>query len=191
MRYPLVEAGTAALFLAMTIHFGYEPQLPAFLYLSSLAVVLSLIDLDVRRLPNSIVLPSYVVGLALLSLPAIAGDWTSLMRGVAAMAALFAGYLALSLAYPGGMGWGDVKLAGLLGLFLGFLSWSSVLVATFTAFLIGGLVGIGLLLSHRASRKSAIPFGPYMLSGAILAVFIAAPVATWYGSLLGPAGLSA
>jgi leader peptidase (prepilin peptidase)/N-methyltransferase len=188
-RYPLVEALTAALFVAMAVHFGFTPQLPAFLYLSAVAVVLSMIDIDVRRLPNDIVLPSYAVGLALLALPAIAGDWAALVRAILAMAALYGGYFALSLAYPGGMGFGDVKLAGLLGLFLGFVGWTSVLVATFAAFLIAGLVGVALVVARRASRKSAIPFGPFMLTGGVLAVFAAAPIATWYGSLLGSAAL--
>jgi leader peptidase (prepilin peptidase)/N-methyltransferase len=189
VRYPLVEATTAVLFVAMTAHFGLSAKLPAFLYLSAIAVVLALIDIDVRRLPNSIVLPSYLVG-ALLFIPAaVQGDWYSIARGLLAMVALFGGYFALILAYPGGMGFGDVKLAGLLGLFLGFVSWSSVLVATFAAFLIGGTAGVLLLLTHRATRKTAIPFGPYMLVGAILAVFVAAPITSWYSSLLGSAAL--
>jgi leader peptidase (prepilin peptidase)/N-methyltransferase len=184
-RYPLVEAMTAALFVAMTAHFGLSAQLPAYLYLSSIAIALSLIDLDVRRLPNVIVIPSYLVGLVLLIPPAIAGDMYSIGRALLAMLALFGAYFALSAAYPGGMGFGDVKLAGLLGLFLGFVSWSSVLVATFAAFLIGGTAGILLLLTRQASRKSAVPFGPFMLLGAILAIFFASPIASWYTALLG------
>jgi leader peptidase (prepilin peptidase)/N-methyltransferase len=102
------------------------------------------------------------------------------------MAALWALYFAIAFAYPGGMGFGDVKLAGLLGLYLGWLGWSSVLVGAFAGFLLGGLTGVALLLTRRAGRKSAIPFGPYMLAGAMLALFVAAPVATWYRSLLIP-----
>jgi leader peptidase (prepilin peptidase)/N-methyltransferase len=183
-RYPLVEICTSLLFVAVTARFGLQPVLAAYLYLAAIAVALTVIDLDVRRLPNVIVLPSYLVG-ALLIVPAAArAGWSSAARGLVAMVALSAFYLALSFLYPGGMGLGDVKLAGLLGLYLGWLGWNWVWVGTFTGFLLGGLVGAVLLVTRRANRKTAIPFGPFMLAGAMLALFIAGPIATWYGSLL-------
>lgn len=184
-RYPLVEAGTALLFVAITARFGFTPELPAYLYLASIAVALALIDLDVQRLPDAIVLPSYLVGLILLA-PAVlaSGDWGQALRAIAAMAALWAFYRLLTLIYPRGMGRGDVKLAGVLGLYLGFLGWDALLVGAFAAFLIGGLAGMTLLASHRASGKTAVPFGPYMLIGAFLAIFAAGPLAGWYLSLL-------
>jgi len=183
-RYPLVEVVTCVLFVAVTARFGLTLVLAAYLYLAAVAVALAVIDLQVRRLPDAIVLPSYLVG-ALLIVPAGAAraDWGSAGRGLLAMAALATFYLAIALLYPGGMGFGDVKLAGLLGLYLGWLGWSSVWVGTFTGFLLGGLVGSALLLTRRATRKTAIPFGPFMLAGAMLALFIASPVTTWYGSL--------
>ncbi len=187
VRYPLVEAGTGALFLAVTVRFGITAELPAYLYLAAIAVALAMIDFDVQRLPDSIVLPSYVVGLLLL-IPAgaEASNWHAAERALLAMAALFALYLAMSFAYPGGMGFGDVKLAGLLGLYLGWLSWSSVLVGAFAGFLIGGTVGVALISARRATGKTAIPFGPFMLAGAMLALFIANPVSHWYGALVNP-----
>jgi leader peptidase (prepilin peptidase)/N-methyltransferase len=181
VRYPLVELGTAALFVAVAARFGPTLALPAYLYLAAITVALAVIDVDVRRLPNAIVLPSYVVGAVLLVLT---GDWRSAVRGLIAMAGLFAFYAILTLLYPGGMGFGDVKLAGVLGLYLGWLGWSPVLVGTFAGFALGGLVGIGLMLTRRATGKTAIPFGPSMLAGAMLALFAAGPIATWYGSLL-------
>lgn len=186
-RYPLVELATAALFVLVTARIGLTLALPAYLYLAAIAVALTMIDIDVRRLPNAIVLPSYLVGAALFA-PAVLidGDWASAARALIAMAALFAAYFALAFAYPGGMGFGDVKLAGLLGLYLGWLGWNSVLVGTFAAFVLGGFVGVALLITRRADRKSAIPFGPYMLAGAFVALFIAAPVANWYGHLFAP-----
>lgn len=84
------------------------------------------------------------------------------------------------------MGGGDVKLAPLLGFYLGWLGWDAVAVGAFAGFLLGGVVGIALLAARTATRKSRIPFGPYMLAGAFLAVFAAAPVADWYTSLLLP-----
>jgi leader peptidase (prepilin peptidase)/N-methyltransferase len=183
-RYPVVELVTAALFVAVAARFGASLALPAYLYLAAVAVALAAIDLDVRRLPNAIVLPSYAVGAGLLLIPAAGhGDWWPLARGGLGMALLWLGYLAIALAYPGGMGFGDVKLAGLLGLYLGFLGWSPLWIGTLAGFLSGGLVAIGLVLARRAGRKTAIPFGPHMLAGAVLAVFAAGPIASWYQSL--------
>jgi leader peptidase (prepilin peptidase)/N-methyltransferase len=187
VRYPLVEVATALLFVGITARLGLSPALPAYLYLAGVAVALAVIDLDVRRLPDLIVLPSYLVGGVLLGTAAAAnGDWASAGRGLAAMAALGAVYFGLSLAYPGGMGFGDVKLAGLLGLYLGWLGWSAVWVGTFAGFLLGGLVGVALLATRKAGRRSAIAFGPAMLGGALVAVFGAGPIAAWYGSLFTP-----
>jgi len=187
IRYPLVELATAALFVAVTARLGISPALPAYLYLAAVSVALAMIDFDVRRLPDAIVLPSYAVA-GLLLVPAVLahGDWAAVLRSLAAMAALWAFYFVLFFVYPGGMGFGDVKLAGLLGLYLGWLGWSSVLVGTFAGFLVGGLTGAVLLLARRAGRKTGIPFGPAMLAGALVALFAAGPVAAWYLSLLAP-----
>ncbi len=186
-RYPLVEAGTALLFVAVTARFGVTLALLAYLYLAAIAVALAIIDVEVRRLPDAIVLPSYAVSaLLIISAGAAREDWWSAGRGLVAMAALATFYLALAVVYPGGMGMGDVKLAGLLGLYLGWLGWSSVWIGTLTGFVLGGLVGAGLMVTRRATRKTAIPFGPFMLAGAMLALFIAGPVTTWYASLVTP-----
>lgn len=186
VRYPLVELATAVLFAAVTARFGLSATLPLYLYLAAVAVPLTVIDLRLHRLPDAIVLPSYAV-CAVLLVPAVAtGGWTDVVRAVAAMAAVWAGYYALAWLYPGGMGFGDVKLAGLLGLCLGPLGWPAVLIGVLAGFLLGGLAGSALLLSGRAGRKTALPFGPFMLAGAFLAVFAAVPIASWYSSLLTP-----
>ena len=183
-RYPLVEAGTAVLFAAVAARFGWSWELPAYLYLAAVAIALAAIDLDVLRLPDQIVLPSYSIALALFVPAMIAGDgWGAATRALIAAAVLWIVFEVISLF---GMGGGDVKLAPLLGLCLGWLGWSWVAVGTFAAFLLGGLVGVTLLLLKVADRKSRIPFGPYMLAGAFLAVFAAAPIADWYTALLLP-----
>jgi leader peptidase (prepilin peptidase)/N-methyltransferase len=110
------------------------------------------------------------------------GDWTATTRGLLAMALLFGLYLAISYGYRGGMGLGDVKLSGVLGLYLGWLGWSSVLVGAFAGFLLGGLVGVAMLATRRATRRTALPFGPSMLTGALVAVFLADPIASWYAA---------
>jgi leader peptidase (prepilin peptidase) / N-methyltransferase len=103
------------------------------------------------------------------------------------MAALFVFYLGLSFTYKGrGMGRGDVKLAGVLGLYLGWLGWSSLLVGVFAGFLLGGLVGGALLALRRAGLRTQFPFGPSMLAGAFVAVFAGGPIGAWYLSLLLP-----
>jgi leader peptidase (prepilin peptidase)/N-methyltransferase len=185
-RYPLVEAGTAALFVAVAVRFGASWELPAYLYLAAIAVALAAIDLDVMRLPDKIVLPSYLVALALLT-PAVIAEhsWAAATRGLTGAILLFAFYFVLAV-LPRGMGGGDVKLAGLLGLYLGWLGWSSMVIGAFAGFLIGGLAGVVLMLLRRAGRRSRIPFGPAMLAGAFLAVFAAPAIADWYTSLLIP-----
>ncbi|WP_432547103.1 prepilin peptidase [Kineococcus sp. SYSU DK004] len=185
-RYPLVELGTAVLFAAVAHVVGPTWALPAYLYLAAIAVALALIDLDVRRLPDPIVLPSYVVAGALLLLASAGtGDWAAAGRAVAGMLVLGLLYGALFVAKPGGMGLGDVKLSGVLGLYLGWWGWDALAVGAFAAFLIGGLVAVVTILRRGGGRRTAIPFGPSMLGGALLALPAAGPVAGWYLGLMG------
>ena len=185
-RYPLVEAGTAALFVAVAGKFGWSWELPAYLYLAAVAIALAAIDIDLMRLPDKIIFPSYAVAPILL-LPAVLAEhgWAAAARGLAAAALLYAGYWILAV-LPKGMGGGDVKLAPLLGFYLGWLGWSSVAVGALAGFLLGAVAGVALMAARAATRKSRIPFGPYMLAGAFLAVFAAAPIASWYSGLVTP-----
>ncbi|GIG20377.1 prepilin peptidase [Cellulomonas chitinilytica] len=190
VRYPLVEAGTGVLFALTAWWAGADWVLPALLYLAAISVALALIDLDTKRLPDAIVLPAYPVSLALLALaswnPGGASDWTALWHALVGGAALFAVYFVLVIAYPAGMGLGDVKLAGVLGLYLGWFGWGALLVGWFAAFLLGGLFAVGLVVARRAGRKSGIPFGPWMLLGA--AVGIVAGEQLWSAYLSAMAG---
>jgi leader peptidase (prepilin peptidase)/N-methyltransferase len=180
-RYPLVEIGTAVVFVLLAASIGPHPELPAFLYLGAIGVALALIDIDVKRLPNAIVLPSYVVGAAMLGLAAaIGGDYADYLRAGLGAAALFGLYFLLAFIYPAGMGFGDVKLAGVLGMYLGWLGWAEVVTGGFLGFLFGGLVGGALMAAHRAGRKSQIPFGPFMLLGAFVAIFAGGALADLY-----------
>ena len=176
-RYPLVELATGVAFGVMAARFGLDAVLPAYLYLAAIGVALWMIDLDVKRLPNAIVLPSYVVAASLLTVAAAAtGEWEQLLRAGLGMLALYGFYFLLALIYPAGMGFGDVKLAGVLGLYLGWLGWPEVVAGGFLGFLFGGVVGGALMLVRRAGRKSQIPFGPFMLAGALVAIL-------WGGAL--------
>ena len=94
--------------------------------------------------------------------------------------ALYAVYFALCFAYPAGMGFGDVKLAGVLGMATAWCGWGAWAVGLFGGFLSGGLFGLALLATGRGGRKSAVPFGPFMLAGALLAVLAGQPLAEAY-----------
>jgi leader peptidase (prepilin peptidase) / N-methyltransferase len=180
-RYPAVELATAALFVVLTVRFGADAALPAFLYLGAIGGALWMIDIDVRRLPDQIVLPSYPVGVVLLGVAAaFTGDWGDLVRALIGMVVLYAFYFLLAFIYPAGMGFGDVKLAGVLGLYLAWLGWAELAVGAFLGFLLGGLVGLLLMLARRAGRKSQLPFGPYMLAGALLAILWGGALADLY-----------
>jgi leader peptidase (prepilin peptidase) / N-methyltransferase len=180
-RYPLVELATALVFVVLALRIGLEPELPAYLYLGAIGIALAMIDIDVKRLPNAIVLPSYVVMAVLLSTAAaIEGEWDTLLRAALAGLALYAFYFLLMLVYPRGMGFGDVKLAGILGAALGWLGWGELVVGSFLAFLVGGVFGLALMVVGRAGRKSAIPFGPWMLLGALLGILWGGALADLY-----------
>jgi leader peptidase (prepilin peptidase)/N-methyltransferase len=198
IRYPLVELGGLIFFAIVAVRFvpsmftarGTLPlvadiiALVAFLYLSAISLALALIDLDVCRLPNAIVLPAYGVGALLLGASSVlSGDYWSLARAAIGCAALGLIYLVLAVAVPGGMGFGDVKLAGVLGLFLGWLGWAPLIVGALLAFVLGGLFGIALIIIRRGGRKTAIPFGPWMLAGAWIGILVGTPLAAGYLSL--------
>lgn len=186
-RYPLVELATGLLFAALALRLGLDPALPAYLYLGAICVALTLIDLDHKRLPNAIVLPSYGVGAALLTIAALAeGEPRALLRAAIGLVALYGVYFLLVLAYPAGMGFGDVKLAGVLGMYLAYLGWPEWFVGWLLGFFLGGLFGVGALLTRRASRKTQVPYGPFMMAGALIAVFAGGAVADAY---LGATGL--
>lgn len=156
----------------------------AYLYLAAISIALTLIDIDVHRLPNSIVLPTYLVAAALLTIAAgLTGEWATLLRASIGMAALYLFYFILRVVRPGGMGGGDVKLAGVIGIYLGWLGWGPLAVGTFAAFLYAGLFGAVLMLMRRAGRKTAIPFGPWMILGAWTGVFAGETAGRWYVNL--------
>ena len=191
-RYPIVEAATAGLFALVTMRIGQldlDAALPAYLYLAAAGLALALIDVDHRRLPDRIVLPSYLVLAALLLIAsAVSRDWWALARAGLGAAVLFACYALLAVGHPSGssaMGFGDVKLAGLLGGLLGYLSWPALAVGAFAGFLFGAVVGVALLGTGRCTRTTAIPFGPFMIAGTFAALFVAEPLTRSYLRLTG------
>jgi leader peptidase (prepilin peptidase)/N-methyltransferase len=199
-RYPLVEAGTAVFFLAVAAYFSHSVAAPqptalaisnvlalvAYLYLVAITVALALIDLETHTLPNRIVLPGYAVAGALfLAASIVAGNYDALIRAGIGMSGLWLLYAILAFSYPRGMGFGDVKLAGVLGLFLGWAGWGPLLIGAFAAFLLGGIFSIVLLAAKKANRKSGIPFGPWMLAGAWVGIVFGNQLWGGYLSLIG------
>lgn len=185
VRYPLVEVLTAGVFLSLAAIVGVGWALPAYLWLGGAGVALAVIDIQHRRLPNSITLPSYAVVGALLLLPAgLEGAWPDYLRAWLGALALGGAYLLLVLIYPKGMGMGDVKLAGVLGLALGWFGWPAVIVGGFLAFVLGSIGGVAVMTATRGGRETKIPFGPYMLVGALLGLWLGQPIADWYRGLL-------
>jgi leader peptidase (prepilin peptidase) / N-methyltransferase len=193
-RYPLVElaggvafAGVALWCAPLLAHSGVVMtvggvlQVVALLYLAAISIALTLIDLDVHRLPDAIVLPSYAVGAVLLGGSLLAqGDLIGLARMAAGSGIAFALYFVLAFISPKGMGLGDVKLAGVLGLYLGAFGWAQLAVGIGAGFLLGGVFGAALLLSRRVRRGTGIPFGPWMLAGAWTGVLVGQIVAAGY-----------
>ncbi|ALE05104.1 hypothetical protein AL755_05745 [Arthrobacter sp. ERGS1:01] len=142
-------------------------------YLLYLAVVLSIIDIRTHKLPDRHVLPAYPVAALLLGLSAVlAGVPVHLLRSIGGAAAVGGLYWILWAVHPAGMGFGDVKLAGVLGLYLGFLSWHHVLLGAAAGFVVGGLWGVALIVARRGTAKSSIPFGPSMMTGALAAMLL-------------------
>lgn len=175
LRYPLIELVTAVVFLALTVRLDQLhllASLPAFLLFAAAGIALTMIDVDVHRLPDTIVLPLYPILLLALTMSALVQDRPSaLLRAGIGGAALFAAYYLLAFSYPAGMGFGDVKLAGLIGMVLGSISYPALIVGAFTAFLLGGIFGIAVMTIKRGSRKTAIPFGPFMILGVAISIF--------------------
>jgi leader peptidase (prepilin peptidase)/N-methyltransferase len=137
------------------------------------------------KLPDSILLPAYVVTvMMLMPAGAAAADWHAAIRSLAGMAALLALFFALAMAYPNGLGLAEVKLAGLIGLYIGWLSWSALFITAVGSLLVACVGGTLAVVTRHATRNFAVPLGPCLVSAAVLTLFVAAPIGNWYGSLL-------
>ena len=175
VRYPLVEAGTALLWLAVAaVHHGDTTKLVLGLVLVTFLVPLALIDLERKLLPNKLTYPAALVGLALGLALDPAGEPERLMAAGIAGGVVFA----ICMALPGQMGVGDAKLLAVLGLYLG----AGVAPAAMVALVSGTLVGIGIIASVglQQGRKTAVPFGVFLALGGVVAVFAGDPILDWY-----------
>lgn len=170
-RYPIVELATAALFAAAALRFGADWALPAFCIFFAALLAVSFIDLAHYIVPNRIVFPVLAASLPLLAVAAgLEGAWVPFVAGLLGAVLASAGLLVMNLVNPRGMGMGDVKLALLLGLYLGWIGIAHVALGLFLGFLFGALGGILLIALGIKTRKDPVPFAPFLAAGAVVAV---------------------
>ena len=175
VRYPLVEAGLGSLFAATYLIVGDDPwwRLALGLVLCFVLVTITLTDLDLRVIPNKVVLAGALTAVALVAI----GDADELPEHAIAAAAAGGALFLVAIAYPRGMGMGDAKLVGMMGLFLG----RAVAPAVLIGFAVGALVGVALIARHGAqARKQAVPFGPFLALGAVIGLWFGEDIVDWY-----------
>ncbi len=177
IRYPVVEVLTAGLWTAAAVRIGPHWELADLCVFFAVLVAISGIDLDHQIVPSRIVYPAAGASIVLLGVATVADHRER--AGVDALAGGLLGFGLLFLIHvvqPQGMGFGDVRLAGLIGLNVGWLGLARVGVALLGGFLLGTLVGLALMATGRAGRKTRIPFGPFLAAGAVLAVLWGGPL---------------
>ena len=154
---------------------------PAYVVFVLGSILLTVTDLDTKLIPNRILVRVLVVGGFLLVVGGLASSHpAAVARAFGGGFSYFGIMFVLALIARGALGFGDVKLAALLGVFTGYLGWAQLTIAVLGAFLIGGVVSLALLVSGRAGRKDAIPFGPFMVAGALVAVYAGDQIIRWY-----------
>ncbi len=166
-----LELCTAAALALVLGRFAGQPDAVAFGFLAVLGVALAAIDIAVQRLPDPLTLPAYPILITLLAAAALAShDFDALARALLGGLALIGAYLLLALVRPGQLGGGDIKLAGIAGLALGWLGWPTLIAGAALGFVLSAIVSLALLAARRVTLHSAISFGPFMLGGALLAM---------------------
>ncbi len=181
-RYPLVELATGALFAAAGARFADSWALPAYLLLFASLIAISVIDLEHYIIPNHIVYPTLFAGAVLLAAAALAeGDPNRIRDAAIGGAAAWFALLVVHFIQPRGMGFGDVRLSAVLGMYLGWIDLELVLLGMLLGFLLGAVVGLGLVVTRVRGRKDAVPFGPFLAAGATIAILASEPIVRWYG----------
>ena len=172
-RYPLVELACAGLFAGAAARIGFNWDLPAFLVLFAALLALACIDLELMLLPKLIVYPALGLVIGLLLLAAVmTGEWHRLLIAILFALGWFIAFFALNLLSPRYLGFGDVRLAPVLGLALGWLGWKYVILGFFSANLFGAVIGIFLIATKRMSRDQQVPYGVFLAMGTVFAVTV-------------------
>jgi leader peptidase (prepilin peptidase) / N-methyltransferase len=180
-RYPAVELATGAIFVIVALRIGLDWVLPAYLVFIAALLAISIIDLEHYKVPNRIVFPTLGACVAMLAVAALLqDDWGRLGTAFIGSLAASASLLVINLIYPRGMGMGDVKLALLLGLFLGWIDLAHVALGMFLGFLLGAVGGITLIALKVKSRKDHVPFAPFLAGGTFLALLVGDVFLDWY-----------
>ena len=163
-RLPLVEAMTGLIFVLLWNHYGLSIELAMAMLFACLFIVILVIDLEHRLILNRVVYPAIALAFLVLILAPNYGIISAVIGGVTGAGIL----LLLALLFPSGMGMGDVKLAALIGLLVGF---PQVFIALLICFVLGGAVASGLLLARLKGRKDPIPLAPFLTAGLIITMF--------------------
>ena len=172
VRYPLVELATALLFLGAVWRLGFSWALPAYLAWLAGLLALALVDLELLKLPRSIVYVTLLLTSALLILASAAThDWHRLLIGAIAATIWFVLFFTMNFVSPRFLGFGDVRLAPLLGVALGWLGVGHVIIGFFLANLIGTVVGLSLIAAGKLKRDQPVPYGVFLAGGAMVAFF--------------------
>jgi len=166
-------AGAAVLAL-LSWRIGLRADLVAFAYLGCVGVVLGVVDVALRRLPDPLTLPSYPIGMVLLgaAAPSTTDGGGRFIDALIGLGVLWGLFFLQWVVVPRALGFGDVKLSGVLGLYLGWLGFDAWTLGVLAMFVLGGLYSIGLIVFRRVGRKATIPFGPFMLLGALVGVLV-------------------
>jgi leader peptidase (prepilin peptidase)/N-methyltransferase len=184
VQYPLVEIGTAVLFGTTAAHFGPSWNLAVFLVLFIGLIPLMVIDFEKHLIPSRILYPTLIVDAAVLIADAIAHrSWRELFIAAAAGAIWFVIFFLINWLRPDALGFGDVRLVGLIGLCLGWLGVTTVFVGFFAADLLGIAIGVALIAAKRADRKTHVPLGVFLGIGAIFAMFVGPSIAHHFQAL--------
>jgi len=184
IRYPLVELFTGVMFAAVGARFAHSWALPAYLVLTGALIAISVIDLEHFIIPNRIVYPAGFASVVLLGLAAfIQQHWGAFGRSLLGALAAFTFFFVLHLVSPRGMGFGDVRLSFVLGLFLGWLGWPQLLGGLFAGFFFGAVIGILLIAVGGRDRRQHIPFGPYLAAGTMTFVLAGDQLVSWWRGL--------
>jgi len=184
VRYPLIELACGALFAAIGARFAHSWALPAYLIFGAGLLAISVIDLEHYIIPNRIVYPLGYMALPLLAIGAGAdGHWWWFARALVGAVSAFAALFTVHFISPRGLGFGDVRLSFLLGLYLGYLGAADVLAGLFLGFLYGSVIGLALMVSGKRGRRQHIPFGPFLAAGALTIVLVGGPILDWYRGL--------
>lgn len=183
-RYSLIELTCGALFAGIAAREGFNWDLPALLVFAASLLALSFIDVEHLVLPKVIVYPTLLVVAALLMLDAIiTGEWHGLLTAVICAAAWYVVFLAMNMASPRILGFGDVRLALVLGLGLGWLGWRYAVLGFFAANLIGAVVGLTLIGFKIVSRGQQIPYGVFLSLGCAVSVFAGPEIVSRFASI--------